>query len=116
MSHVRVFPCPQCGEFIATDASRCRFCSTPIDPQTAQQAADAQLKDNERYMRSRYLRHMYTGGGLFLLGLVISIGTLALAYYSPSGGYYLITFGLVLAGAGDFLYGLAGVIGLMKSK
>src|SRR6185295_1486022 len=102
MSQVRVFPCPHCGEFIATDASHCRFCSKPIDHNTARLAADAQVKENERYMRSRYLRHMWRGGGLFILGLVISLGTLAAAYSSPSGGYYVVTWGLVLAGAGDF--------------
>ena len=114
MPAVKVFPCPQCGEFIATDASRCRFCSMPIDSQTAELAAAAQVKDNERYMRSRYFRHMLTGGGLCILGLVISLGTLAMAYYSPTGGYLVITWGLVIVGAGDFLYGLTGVLGLMK--
>ena len=114
MSQVRVFPCPNCHEFIATDAARCRFCSTPIDQQTAQLAADAQIKENERYMRSRYFRHMLSGGGLFILGVVITLGTLAAAYSSPRGGYYVITWGLVIVGFGDFLYGLVGVIGLMK--
>ncbi len=82
--------------------------------QGALRAADAQDKENVRYMRRRYARHMLVGGALFVLGLVISVGTLALAVYSPAGGYYLITWGLVLYGAGDFLYGLAGVSGLIK--
>jgi hypothetical protein len=116
MPQVQVFPCPRCGEFIATDASQCRFCSTPIDPQKAQEAAAAQVKDNERYMRSRYLRHMLTGAGLFLLGLFISILSIVKAYSSPSGGYYVVTWGFVIFGGGDFLYGLVGVIGLMRSK
>ena len=114
MPNVRVFPCPKCAEFIATDASQCRFCSTPIVSESAQFAADAQDKENKRYMRSRYMRHMWTGGGLFLLGLLISIVTFAMAYYSPTGGYYVLILGLVLGGAGDFLYGLVGVLGLMK--
>ena len=114
MPTVKVFPCPQCGEFIATGKDRCRFCRTPIDPQRAELAVAVQEKENVRYMRSRYFRHMLTGGGLFILGLVISLGTLAMAYYSPAGGYLLITWGLVIVGAGDFLYGLAGVLGLMK--
>lgn len=114
MPNVRVFPCPKCGEFIATDTRQCRFCSTPIFPEGAQMAADAQEKENKRYMRSRYFRHIWIGAGIFLLGLVISAGTFAAAYYSPVGGYYFITFGLVLCGAGDFLYGLVGVLGMIK--
>ena len=114
MPDVKVFPCPQCGEFIATDKDRCRFCGTPIDPERAELAVAAQEKENKRYMRSRYVRHMLTGGGLCILGLVISVGTFAMAYYSPSGGYYFLTLGLVIGGAGDFLYGLVGVLGLMK--
>lgn len=114
MPAVKVFPCPRCGEFIATGKSRCRFCSTPIDSQTAQLAVAAQDQENKQYMHSRYRRHMLRGGGICILGLVISLGTLALAYYSPMGGYYVLTWGLVIAGAGDFLYGLAGVLGLMK--
>lgn len=114
MPNVRVFPCPRCGEFVATDTSRCRFCSAPIDPQTAQLAADSQAKENVRYMRRRYLRHMFIGGGIFILGLVISIGTFALAFSSPTGGYYVVTLGLVLYGASDFVYGLAGVLGMIR--
>ena len=94
MPPLKVFPCPKCGEFIATDVGRCRFCETPIDPQTAELAAAAQVKENERYMRSRYFRHMLTGGGLCLLGVAISLATFAMAYYSPSGEYYLLTWGL----------------------
>ena len=76
----------------------------------------AQVKDNDRYMRSRYLKHMLSGGGLFLLGLFISILSIVKAYSSPSGGYYVVTWGFVIFGGGDFLYGLVGVIGLMRSK
>jgi hypothetical protein len=116
VSQVRVFPFPQCTEFIATDASSCRFCSTPIDPQKAQEAADEQVKTNDRYMRSRYRKHMLTGGGLCLLGLFISVLSIVKAYSSPSGGYYVVTWGFVIFGGGDFLYGLVGVIELMTSK
>ena len=114
MSRVRVFPCPRCHEFIATDARSCRFCSTPIDAQAAQLAADAQDKENVRYMRRRYARHMLIGGAIFVAATAFSVATLAAAYYSPTGGYVVVVYGLVLYGAGDFLYGLAGVLGLLR--
>lgn len=114
MPQVRVFQCPSCHEFIATDANSCRFCSSPIDAQTAQLAADAQDKENLRYMRRRYVRHMLVGGAIFLGALTFSIATLAAAFYSDTGGYVIIVWGLVLYGAGDFLYGLAGLLGWLR--
>ena len=114
MSQVRAFPCPRCHEFIATDATSCRFCSTAIDPQMAQLAADAQDKENVRYMRRRYARHMLIGGAIFLAATAFSVVTLAAAYYSPTGGYIIIVYGLILYGAGDFLYGLVGLLGLLR--
>ena len=114
MSRVRVFPCPRCQEFIATDARSCRFCFTPIDPQSAQLAADAQDKENVRYMRRRYLRHMLIGAAIFIGASALSVGSFAAAYYSPTGGYYIVVYGFVLYGAGDFIYGLAGLLGLIR--
>jgi len=72
MSRPRVFQCPNCHEYIATDAKSCRFCSTPIDAQTSNLAADAQEIENKRYRRKEYARHMYIGAGLFALGLLIT--------------------------------------------
>jgi hypothetical protein len=114
MSQVKVFPCPSCHEFIATDAKTCRFCSTPIDFETAQQAASNQEQENKRYRRHQYARHMMLGGGLCALGIIITIGTYGLASSSKGGGHYVITYGLIVSGGGDFLYGLVGWLGELK--
>lgn len=37
---VRVFQCPACKQTIALGCERCRFCSTAIDQQAANEAAD----------------------------------------------------------------------------
>jgi hypothetical protein len=110
MPQIRVFQCPGCREFIATDVKSCRFCFIPIDAQAAQLAADVQDIENKKYRRKRYARHMLTGAGLFALGLLLSVGTFIAAVTSEHGGYYVVTYGLVLCGAGDFIYGLAGLI------
>jgi predicted nucleic acid-binding Zn ribbon protein len=114
MSQTRVFQCPRCHEFIATDAKTCRFCSTPIDSNTAQSAADTQEQENKRYRRHQYARHMMLGGGLCALGVLITIGTYSVASSSRGGGHYVITYGLMLSGAGDFLYGLVGWLGELR--
>lgn len=114
MSYARVFQCPRCHEFIATDAKTCRFCSTLIDARTAQLAADAQEKENKQYRRRQYARHMLIGGGLCALGVLVTVGTYSAAAISPEGGHFIITYGLMLSGAGDFLYGLVGWLGELR--
>ena len=75
MSQIRVFQCPNCKEFIATDAKICRFCSTPITAEVAQAAANAQADENRKYRKKKYATHMLSGGGVFLLGLGITVAT-----------------------------------------
>jgi|KBSSwiStaDraftv2_1062776.scaffolds.fasta_scaffold49716_5 amino acid permease len=112
----KVFQCPNCKEFIASDATSCRFCSAPIDTQTAQLAVDAQQRENKQYRRKQYARHMLTGGGLFAVGLVITVGSYVAAASSKGGGSYAIMYGLMLIGGGDFLYGLVGWLGELKKE
>ena len=111
MSQSRVFPCPNCKEFIASDALQCRFCTATLDPQAASAAADRQEKENRIYRKKQYARHMMIGAPLFVLGLVVTIGSYVAATASEGGGRYFVTYGLVIAGAGDFLYGLFGWLG-----
>jgi uncharacterized membrane protein YvbJ len=115
MSQSRIFQCPNCKEYISTDATTCRFCATPIDAQTAQAAADAQALENKRYRKKQYARHMWIGAGVFVLGLVITIGSYVAAASSEEGGSYVVTYGLMIVGGGDLLYGLAGWLGELKS-
>jgi predicted nucleic acid-binding Zn ribbon protein len=116
MSNTAVFQCPRCKEFIAADAKSCRFCSTPIDVQIAQIAIEAQKKENKQYRRKHYARHMLIGTGVFALGLIITLVSYSVAASSREGGHYLITYGLMLSGAGDLLYGLVGWLGELKKE
>jgi uncharacterized membrane-anchored protein len=116
MSDVQVFQCPGCKEYIASDAARCRFCRRPLDAQTISAAVAATQADNKKYRRNHYLKHMGTGLGLFVLGTVLTVGSLWSAFASEAGGYYVVTWGLVAAGGGDFLYGLFGFLGEALSK
>jgi len=111
---MQVFRCPSCHEFIAADATKCRFCSAPLDAETAKSAAAAQEKENRLYRRRHYARHIFIGVGLFALGLVITLATYTAplsspwAVYYPRGEFYYVTDGLMLSGGGEFIYGLAG--------
>jgi hypothetical protein len=80
------------------------------------QAVAAQARENSKYRRGQYQKHMLIGIGLFFLGLVITIGTYAIAASSERGGHYFITYGLMISGALDLIYGLVGWIGELRSK
>jgi hypothetical protein len=100
MSQAAIFQCPQCKEYIASDATQCRFCKAPIDQNARAQAIDNLAQENKRERRKDATKHMLVGLGLFVLGLVITVGS-----YSVGGGSYVITYGLILSGIADFIYG-----------
>ncbi len=105
MSKAGVIQCPNCREFISSDAAQCRFCKTPIDPQIAAQAAVQLAEENRSERKRAAIKYMLIGIGVFVLGLAITIGSYSMAASSKGGGHYVITYGLIISGAGNFLYG-----------
>ena len=83
----RIFPCTNCGEMIYSDSARCRFCSTPVDRQAAEAAADNQKKVNNAINLSKWIRN--TAGVLWLLvaaGLLVGsarLGAIVLDFGIP---------------------------------
>jgi hypothetical protein len=116
MSAAPILQCPSCKEYISSDARSCRFCHTPLDQQTVAKAVAAQARENSAYRRRHYQKHLLIGLGLFFLGLIITFGTYSMAASSQGGRNYIITYGLLVTGALDFLYGLFGWIGELRSK
>jgi RNA polymerase subunit RPABC4/transcription elongation factor Spt4 len=116
MSQVQIFQCPRCKEYISSDAEVCRFCKTPIDAETKRVAAIAQAKENRIYRRNQYLKHVGIGALLFIGGLVITVGSYTIAASGGGGGHFLITWGLMVSGGLDFLYGLVGFLGELRDK
>jgi hypothetical protein len=116
MANAPILQCPNCKEYISSDAKTCRFCHTPLDERTVQQAVVAQAKENKKYRRGQYQKHMLIGLGLFALGLVITVGSYVAAASSEGGGHFVITYGMVAGGALDFFYGLVGWMGELRSK
>jgi hypothetical protein len=102
MSQAAIYQCPHCKEYIASDATYCRFCKAPMDPNVRAQAVEKLAQDNKRERRRDATKHMLIGAGLFVLGVAITAGTYTMA---SEGGSYVITYGLVISGAADFIYG-----------
>ena len=66
-----IFPCPNCGQMIYSDAEKCRFCSATIDRKAAALGAEVQARVNTACNQAKLLRN---GAAVmwvfFLLGLI----------------------------------------------
>jgi hypothetical protein len=91
LSSTATFPCPSCREFINSDATTCRFCSAPVDPQAAGAAIEFQDKINRACNDASLVRNLagamwvfffarfipffgfFAGIAMFILFLVIPV-------------------------------------------
>jgi RNA polymerase subunit RPABC4/transcription elongation factor Spt4 len=105
-----VFQCRNCKEWISVGVNECRFCKSPITADVAQAVMLEQADQDRINRKNAYVRAMMIGGGMFVLGLVVTVGSIALATMSSSGGYYFVTYGLVVFGAINFFRGLIGYL------
>jgi hypothetical protein len=99
---VRAFQCPNCDEFIATNAERCRFCNYQIDTGGANIAADLQEKENTRYRRRKYVKHIFSGLLTAIIGIAVAVSQIM------TGGATFTVWIIFVGGMGDMIYGLAG--------
>ncbi|MBV9923841.1 MAG: hypothetical protein JOZ96_02285 [Acidobacteria bacterium] len=116
MPDVKVFPCPFCKEFVASDATQCRFCKLTLSEATIKRGVEAQAGANKRYRRDHYLKHMLTGLGIFAASSLITVGSVWAAFTSERGGFYVVAWGFIITGAADFIYGLYGFLGEALTK
>ncbi|HKU74631.1 MAG TPA: hypothetical protein VJR02_11965 [Pyrinomonadaceae bacterium] len=63
-----ILPCPGCGEMIYSDAEVCRFCSAPIDRETATRGAELQMRVNNACNQAKWVRN--AAGAMWLLLLL----------------------------------------------
>jgi hypothetical protein len=111
MSQVRVFQCPNCKEFIATDAKTCRFCAATITAEGAQAQANLQGQQDKIDRVKKHTRQMLIGAAMFVVGVIITVGSYSMAASSAGGGRYLITYGPIIFGAIRFVQGGVGWLG-----
>jgi len=103
-----VFQCPACKEWISVGVNECRFCKNLITEETARLVSMLQADQDRVDRKKAQLRAMLIGAGMFVLGIVITVGTLAWAAMGSGGGRYVITYGFVVFGAINFFRGLIG--------
>jgi hypothetical protein len=84
-SAIHVFMCPNCKETINTSDSQCPFCSTCIDHDQAQAAAELMAKINQACSDGSYLKIM--AGMLLIFFLLRYVPFLGLI---GSAGFYFL--------------------------
>lgn len=62
-----ILPCPACGQMIYSDAEVCRFCSAPIDRESAVRGAKLQAQVNDACNQAKWMRNAAGTMWLFLL-------------------------------------------------
>jgi len=82
------------------------LCNSGINPQAAEAMVDGAVRNYPSAVRAGALAQMGTGVVLFAIGLVITVGTYAMASSGGSGGFYLISWGPMVFGAVRIVRGL----------
>lgn len=87
----RILPCPNCGEMIYSDVTKCRFCSAPVDSETAEVAANIQKQVNDACNQAKWIRNM-AGAMWVLLGasFIFTAGTVGVFAF-----FFLIPLSLI---------------------
>jgi hypothetical protein len=90
LTQPQTFPCPNCKEMINDSMKACRYCSVPIDPETARTAAELQEKVNHACSDASFLK--IAAGTMFVfIGLSI-IPFIAITYW----GFLFLFFALII--------------------
>jgi len=69
-----------------------------INPQVAEAMVDGAVKNYPAAVRAGAMSQMGTGVLLFVIGLIITVGTFAAASSGGTGGFYLISWGPMVFG------------------
>ena len=87
-----ILPCPSCGEMIYSDAEVCRFCSVPIDRETAFRGAELQKRVNDACNQAKWVRN---AAGLMWLLLLLDLVFVPSARWGYVGLFVLVPIWLV---------------------
>ncbi len=103
----QAFACPKCGEMINTSMPVCAYCQTPVDPQWAAWAANAQTTINRAFnfanfimLAARGMIVLVLGSFLPFIGFPALIGFIVMIFAFPV---------LVLLWFAKYQWGLQGI-------
>lgn len=82
-----IFECPNCKQTIDASSTQCRFCSTPIDRDSAEAATARMAKVNQACSDASFLRTM-------AISILVFFGVMFIPFLTGLGlvGYTFLTF------------------------
>lgn len=105
-SEPQVFVCPKCGEMINTSMAQCAYCDTPVDPQWAAWAANAQATIARAFNHANSIMNVARALIVFfVVGLIPFFGFAGLAFLIMLLAFPI----LVLLWLSKYQWGLQGI-------
>lgn len=104
-----VFQCPKCKQYISTKYDACRFCSFGLSDEIKVQAIDKETEGNRQYRLKMNKTVLYSGFGIFALGVVLSLISVFTIFFVGEGYYFPWSPVIVLFGLGQMVIGLNGI-------
>jgi hypothetical protein len=104
-----VFQCPNCQKYVSNKADACRFCGFPLSDQVKAKAIEKESDDNRQFRRKGHKAMLYTGLGVFVLGLFLSAASYTTIFVTGQGFYFPWSPVIALVGLGQILYGFLGM-------
>ena len=100
-----VFQCPDCRQYISTRFDACRFCSFPLTDEIKAQAVGQEKEGNRQYRIKMHRAVLYSGFGIFALGVALSGISIVSIFFIEQGVYFPWSPVIVLFGLGQMLVG-----------
>jgi hypothetical protein len=102
----QVFACPKCGEMINTSMAQCAYCNTPVDPQWAMWASNAQATIASAFNHANNIMNIARALIVFfVVGLIPFLGLVGLAFMIMLLAFPI----LVLLWLSKYQWGLQGI-------
>jgi len=97
----QVYKCPACQQFMSTDSDICQKCSFRVPEELKQSAINNQIEEVKEEANKSHRSTVYSGIGLFGLGLFYWLWPFGFLQHFPTVG-----FGLMISGVITMLFGL----------
>ncbi len=104
-----VFQCPECQQFISTKYEVCRFCEFPLSDEIKAGAIAKTNNDNTQYRLKMHKAVLYSGLGIFVIGVGLSFISIVSIFYTRQGFYFPWSPIIVLFGLGQMLIGFMSI-------
>ena len=104
-----VFQCPKCQQFISTKFDACRFCEFPLNNEIKAEAIAKTENDNTQYRLKMHKAVLYSGLGIFVIGVGLSSISIVSIFYVGQGFYFPWSPIIVLFGLGQMLIGFMSI-------